>query len=63
MISCAIILFAIGAVAALLGFGGLGATAVGVAGGLIFFKVIGIVLVLTAIVMIIRGGASRRLTS
>jgi uncharacterized membrane protein YtjA (UPF0391 family) len=49
MFTLAIALFVIGILASMAGFGGLAATAIGVAKGLIVLKIIGILCVLAAV--------------
>jgi uncharacterized membrane protein YtjA (UPF0391 family) len=64
MLHWAIILFVLGLMAALLGFGGIASTALGIAKGLILLKIVGVILVLAAIAMLVRhtslGGAGTR---
>jgi uncharacterized membrane protein YtjA (UPF0391 family) len=54
MLFWAFVLLIVGAIAALLGFGGLASVAIGAAKGLIFLKVLGIILLLAAVGVFVR---------
>jgi uncharacterized membrane protein YtjA (UPF0391 family) len=55
----AFIFLIVGVLASMMGFGGLGATAFGIAKGLVLLKIIGLVLLVAAVGFAVAGGRGR----